>query len=451
MEKKPGIFDPFTINGVTFRSRILRSSLGGRMAYYDGTISPVFKNFERQFAKAENLLGGIISATIDVDEKRCSPLEYPKLTKATPIEPLKEVVAKVRAEGCRYIVQIGDPGGHTQTSMLPDEADGKSASAFFDLYYGYRNRTSPMSIPEITDEVDKFADAAGLVQQAGADGVEVTAAKGYLIHQFLNPATNRRTDNYGGSVEKRFRLLKDVVEAVRAKVGRDFLFGVRLSATDYNYLPILKFRWPPVWPLSNYFMGNRLETNLQYGAWLKKLGVDYLHIDSGFGFINPKGSPGEYPIEGLRRFSNSVRHLSGKARFRAALLNFVPDGVARAILGFGWKYVPAPNASFAQAFRQKVGMPVICNGGFQEREDMDGALEAGACDLIAVGRPLLANPDLIARFARDEKPEKPCTWCSRCCTYTTVLPLGCYDISRFDGSNDAMQAQILRYSADSSP
>ena len=451
MEKKPGIFDPVTINGVTFRSRILRSSLGGRMAYYDGTISPVFKNFERRFAKAENLLGGIISATIDVDEKRCSPLEYPKLTKGTPIGPLKEVVDKVKAEGCNYIVQLGDPGGHTQTSILPSEADGKSASWFFDFYYGYRNTTSPMSTEEVEEEVDKFAAAAALVKQAGADGVEVTASKGYIIHQFLNPATNRRKDKYGGSVEKRFQLLKEVVTKVREAVGDQYLFGVRLSAADYNWLPMFKFRWPPVWPLGNYFMGNTLRINLQYGAWLKQLGVDYLHIDSGFGFINPKGSPGEYPIEGLRRFSNSVRHLSFKAGCRAKVLNFLPDWLARATLGIGWKYVPAPNASFAQAFRQKLEMPIICNGGFQEREDMEGALASGACDLIAIGRPLLANPDLIARFARNEKPEKPCTFCSRCCTYTTVLPLGCYDLSRFGGSNDAMEAQILRYSADSSP
>ena len=450
MEKKPGIFDPVTINGVTFRSRILRSSLGGRMAYYDGKISPVFKNFERRFARRENLIGGIISATIDVDEERVSPLEYPKLTSDDLIPALAEVVDVVHAEGCKYIVQIGDPGGHTQTSVLPNEADGKSASAVFDLYYGYRTCTSPMSVEEIDDEIRKFADAALRVQQAGADGVEVTASKGYIIHQFLNPATNRRTDDYGGSVEKRFRLLREVVSAVRRKVGKDFLFGVRLSATDYNFLPVLKFRLPPVWPLRNYFIGNTLQTNLQYGAWLKQLGVDYLHIDSGFGFINPKGSPGEYPIEGLRRFANSVRHLSGKAKARAFVLNLLPDWLARATLGIGWKYVPAPNASFAQAFRQQLRMPVICNGGFQDRELIEETLEGGACDLIAIARPLLANPDLLALFAQNRKPRRPCSFCSRCCTYTTVLPLGCYDPSRFD-SPEQMERQILAFSADSSP
>ncbi len=449
MTAKPGIFDPFTINGVTFRSRVLRSSLGGRMAYYDGTAAPVWRNFEREFARPKYLLGGIVSATIAIDDKRHSPLEYPKLSHDRFIEPLAAGVRVVQAQGCRYIIQIGDPGGHTQTSLFSEPADGKSASRVFDGYYGYRNRTSPMSAAEIAAVVENFRRAALRVVATGADGVEVTASKGYVIHQFLNPATNRRRDEYGGSVEKRFRLLKEVVTAVRKVVGPNFLFGVRLSAVDYNYLP-LNLRLPPVWPPRDYFMGNTLATTLQYGAWLKGLGVDYLHIDSGFGFVNPKGSPGDYPLEGLRLFSNSVRHLSGKAWGRAIALNLLPAPLAKAVLGIGWRFVPAANAGFAQAFRQKVKLPVIANGGFQEREVMDGALESGACDLIAIGRPLLANPDLLALIKAGEVPAKPCSWCSLCCTRTAVLPLGCYDRRRFDSQAD-MEDQILRWSADSSP
>jgi 2,4-dienoyl-CoA reductase (NADPH2) len=447
--KKHGIFEEFAIKRVTFRSRILRSSLGGRMAYYDGKIAPVWTNFERQFARRAYRLGGIISATIDVDEHRLSPLEYPKLSHDRFIKPLAEGVRAVQAQGCRYIVQIGDPGGHTQTSLLSEPEDGKSASAVFDLYYGYRNRTSPMSTEEIDAEVRKFASAARRVRAAGADGVEVTASKGYIIHQFLNPATNRRDDAYGGSIENRFRLLREVVTAVRKAVGRDFLFGVRLSAVDYNYLP-LNLRWPPVWPLRDYFFGNTLKTTLRYGEWLKELGVDYLHIDSGFGFLNPKGSPGDFPLEGLRLFSNSTRHLSAKARIRAALLNLIPAPIAKATLGIGWRQVPAANAGFAQAFRQRVKLPIIANGGFQDRDMMEGALDAGACDLIAIGRPLLANPNLLQLFAAGKTPAKPCTWCSLCCTRTAVLPLGCYDRRRF-ASDDEMEEQILRWSADSTP
>lgn len=446
----PGIFDPFTIKGVVFRSRVLRSSLGGRMATYDGTVTPAWKNFERRFAKPEFRLGGIISATIAVDAQRHSPLEYPKLSDDRYIAPLAAGVRAVQALGCRYIMQLGDPGGHTQTSLLPEAADGKSASACFDGYYGYRNRTSPMTPEEIAAAVKNFADAARRVRAAGADGVEVTASKGYLIHQFLNPATNRRRDEYGGSEDKRFQLLNDVVQAVRAAVGGDYLFGVRLSAVDFNYLP-LNLRWPPVWPPGAYFVGNTLATTLRYGRWLEALGVDYLHIDSGFGFVNPKGSPGRYPLEGLRLFANSARHLSAKANLRAIVLNALPAPLARALLGVGWRFVPGANAAYAQAFRQHVKMPVIANGGFQERPVIEGALASGQCDLVAIGRPLLANPHLLQAFAEGGAPEQPCTFCSQCCTRTAVLPLGCYDVSRFGGSAELMQRHILECSSDLSP
>lgn len=447
--ERPGIFDAFAIKGVGFRSRVLRSSLGGRMATYDGQVTPAWRNFERRFARAENRLGGIISATIDVDDKRMSPLEYPKLSHDRFIGPLAEGIRAVQAEGCRYIVQLGDPGGHTQASLLSEDADGKSASRTFDLFFGYRNTTSPMTPEEIAAEVDAFRSAALRVRQAGADGVEITASKGYILHQFLNPATNRRRDAYGGSEEKRFRLLKEVVTAVRAAVGQDYLVGVRLSAEDFNYLPMYNIRLPLAWPLRDHFMGNRLETTLRYGQWLADLGVDYLHIDSGFGFVNPKGSPGQYPFEGLRLFCNSVRHLSAKAAVRATLLNLWPTGLARRVLGVGWQIRPAANAHYARAFRRQVKIPVIANGGFQELDKIEGALAAGDCDLVAIGRPLLANPDLLAYYANGEKPNRPCTWCSLCCTRTAVLPIGCYDISRFD-SQAQMQDQILRLSSDHS-
>ncbi|MFO1288942.1 MAG: NADH:flavin oxidoreductase [Rubrivivax sp.] len=448
----PGIFDPFAIKGVVFRSRVLRSSLGGRMAHYDGTVTRAWRNFERRFAKPEYRVGGIISATIAIDDARHSPLEYPKLSDDRYVAPMAEGVRAVQALGCRYIVQIGDPGGHTHTSLLPEPADGLSASAGFDFIYGYRNRTSAMTREDIARTVQQFADAARRVRATGADGVEVTASKGYLILQFLNPATNRRRDEYGGSAKKRFRLLEEVVNAVRTAVGDDYLFGVRLSAADFNYLP-LNLRWPPVLPLRDYFFGNTLETTLEYGRRLAALGVDYLHIDSGFGFVNPKGSPGAFPFDGLRLFANSARHLSAKAWVRATVLNSLPAWLARGAFGIGWRFVPAANAGYAQAFREATKLPVIANGGFQDRAVIEGALAGGQCDLVAIGRPLLANPDLLQAFAENRVPEsgKPCTFCSKCCTRTAVLPLGCYEPSRFGDSIALMQKQILETSSDLSP
>jgi 2,4-dienoyl-CoA reductase (NADPH2) len=457
-EKKPvNLFDPYSIKNVTFKNRVVRSSLGGRMAYYDGTVNPTFRNFEKKFAK--HRVAGIITATIDVDDKRLSPLEYPKISRDEFVDPLKDAVTAVRALDCNYIVQIGDPGGQTQTSLFSQEEDGKSASAWFDLFYGYRNRTTAMTLAEIQEEVRKFAQAARRVKLAGANGVEVTASKGYIIHQFLNPATNRRDDGYGGDESRRFRLLREVVQAVREEVGSDYLFGVRLSAQDFNYLPFWTFRWPPVLPLKNWWMGNTMKETITYGHKLKELGVDYLHIDSGFGFINPKGSPSDgYPLEGIKVFANATRHLSRKAAVRAVAVNLLPDALTKRILGIGWRYTEAANAHFAREFKKHVGLPVIANGGFQNRSTIEAALESD-CDLVAIGRPLLASPDLLDQYRDDPSrdcPKNPCSWCSLCCTKTAVLPVGCYDIRRFGGPNDPtaqdrMEDQILHLSADHSP
>src|SRR5258708_18881040 len=140
MEDKGPIFREITINGVRFKNRILRSSMGGRTADYDGKVNAAWKNFELRFAR--HGIAGIISATIDVDDNRLSPLEYPKITDSTLSEALRGGVAAVQALDCRYIMQLGDPGGQTQTSLFPQTEDGESASSYFDLLYGYRNRTS---------------------------------------------------------------------------------------------------------------------------------------------------------------------------------------------------------------------------------------------------------------------------------------------------------------------
>src|SRR4051812_18245178 len=93
------LHQPFTIKNVTFKNRILRSSMGGRPSFYDGTVTPAWKNFDKRFAM--HGIGGIISATVDVDDKRLSPLEYPKISDDSFVAPLREGVAGVQKLGCR--------------------------------------------------------------------------------------------------------------------------------------------------------------------------------------------------------------------------------------------------------------------------------------------------------------------------------------------------------------
>ena len=437
------IFEPFTLKGVTFKNRLVRSSMGGRMAYYDGTVNESFKRFELRFAQGG--VGGIISATLNVDPQRWSPLEYPQISDDKFIEPLADAIRRVHALDCRYIIQIGDPGYHTQTSLFSQAGDEKSASNGFDFLYGYRSLRRAMSVAEVERLVEQFGQAARRVRETGADGVEVTATKGYVIHQFLNPAINRRTDRYGGSFDRRFQLLREIITEVRSHVGDDRILGVRISGNDYNYLPI-NLRFPVSRPLREHFVGNRMDAYLTYATWLKEMGVDYLLVTNGFGFTNPKDQPGDFPLEEVRMFANSTRHLSRKAAVRAAVLNAVPRPLAKKVLGVGWSYEEAANLADARAFKRRLGLPVIANGGFQHRSVVQSALDSGSCDLVSMARPLLANPDLPETFrAGREEPERPCTFCNRCAIRTTLFPLGCYEPLRFDSQED-MEAQILAFS-----
>ena len=438
------IFEPFTIADVTFRNRLIRSSIGGRTAYYDGTVSNAWKNFELRFAR--HGVAAIVSATLNVNPVRWSPLEYPQISQDKFVRHLSEAIRAIHAQNCRYIIQIGDGGSHVQTSLFSQPQDGFGPSPGFDLLFGYRTRRTEMTVADIEQSVHEFGQAARRVRETGADGIEVTASKGYLIQQFLNPAINRRRDRYGGSMERRFQFLREVITEVRRQVGRDFLLGVRISAWDRNYQPV-NLRWPVTWPLRDFFLGNDIETYLRYGTWLRELGVDYLHVSNGYGFINPGETPGRFPVEETRQFANSTRHLSTKAAVRASILNVLPTALLDRLLSLGWTTGEAANLRDARRFRDEVGLPVIANGGFQRRSVVQNALDSGACDLLSMARPLLANPDLIELFRQGrELPDRPCTFCNRCAVRTTLYPLGCYEPLRFD-SDAEMEAQILDWSA----
>lgn len=446
------IFNPGSIKGLQLKNRLIRSSMGGRNAYYDGTINPAWTSFERRFA--EGGVAAIISATVSIDDRRSSPLEYPKISDQRFVPLLTNAVAQIKdaalaatGEPCRYILQIGDPGSHTQTSLLNESADSASASWTFDFLFGYRNASREMSASDIDLTVANFAAAARRVQQIGCDGVEVTASKGYLIHQFLNPLTNRRKDEYGGSVDKRFRLLERVIRAVRDALEPrdDFILGVRLSASDFNWLPFPNPRLSRTLNPLHYLRGNGLPEAITYAQKLEGLGVDYLHIDSGFGFINPKGNPGALPIDELRIFCNAVRHLSAKAAVRAALFNAMPNWLVRLGFGWGWTWDPrkvrqGENARYAAAIKRAVGIPVIANGGFRDQAPIEAALARGDCDFVSMARALLSNPKLPQVFRGDRSLALPsCTFCNRCAARTALFPLGCYDISRYrtPGQSDA--------------
>ena len=189
------MFEPLTINGVTFSNRLLRSSVGGRTAGYDGTVTDVWKNFEKRFA--DGGVGGIISTTFNVNRHRKTPLEYPPISEDKYVAPLARFITEIKSKNtCKYLIQIGDPGHATQTGLFPEKEDSHSSSWGFDLLYGYNNTRTRMSGEEIQSAIDDFANAAKRVQDAGADGIGLYRTEFLFMNAHQQPSESEQYSAY---------------------------------------------------------------------------------------------------------------------------------------------------------------------------------------------------------------------------------------------------------------
>ncbi|MEZ5980723.1 MAG: NADH:flavin oxidoreductase/NADH oxidase family protein [Parvularculaceae bacterium] len=252
------------------------------------------------------------------------------------------------ASGAAIWMQISHAGRQSPKSVA-SEPVGPSAVPV-KLPGGQFGVPRALSIDEIETVIARFANAASVVKSAGFTGVQVHAAHGYLISEFLNPLVNKRDDEWGGALENRARLLMRVVGAVRAKVGSGFPVSVKLNSSDFQK------------------GGFSFEDCLQVIDWLNGEGIDLLEI-SGGNYEQPRmmGLEGLEPV-----FEEGVRE-STKAR-------------------------EAYFIQYAEKAAEIARMPLMVTGGFRTRAAMDEALTIGAADVIGVARPLCVEPDLPARL-----------------------------------------------------
>jgi 2,4-dienoyl-CoA reductase-like NADH-dependent reductase (Old Yellow Enzyme family) len=207
-----------------------------------------------------------------------------------------------------------------------------------------------LTAPEIVDIVGRFAICAAAVKEAGFSGVQVHAAHGYLLSQFLSPRSNQRTDEYGGELANRARVLLDVVAAVRQAVGPKFPVAVKLNSADFQK------------------GGFAFEESLQVAQWLQDAGVDLIEISGGT-YEQPK----LLGVEGME--AEEQQNVAQSTMMREAYF-----------------------VDFALAMRQQVSVPLMVTGGFRRRAAMEQAIADGAADLIGLGRPMCVMTNAPSRL-----------------------------------------------------
>lgn len=327
---------PFTFPcGLTLRNRIAKASMTERLAEPDGTPSARLLRLYEAFAKGG--AGLLLSGNVAIDPDHLEG--YGNMTSEhLPGHAFAALARHAQVGGAHMLLQLNHPGRQAMRDVdrapVAPSAVPLQAKRFFAM---------PREITdgEITSLIARFAEAAEGAERAGFAGVEIHAAHGYLLSQFLSPNTNLRTDRWGGDIEGRARLLHQVVCAVRTRVGKSFAVGIKLNAGDF---------------VSG---GLALEEVATVARMVSKEQIDFIELSGGT-FERPAS--------------------------------------------FGYGLSPSTSRregyfiDMARVVRESTTVPLIVTGGFRTRDGMEAALESGACDFVGLARPLALAPDLPARL-----------------------------------------------------
>ncbi|WP_209519149.1 MULTISPECIES: NADH:flavin oxidoreductase/NADH oxidase [unclassified Frigoribacterium] len=266
----PGLFDPITLRGTTFRNRLWVAPMCQYSVDREDGV-PTDWHLVHLGALARGGAGAVISeATAVVPEGRISPQDT-GLWNDEQVEAWKPVTAFVKGQGSVPGVQLAHAGRKASTfrpwsdvqgSVPASEGGWPTVAPSAVAFEGY-DEPRELTHDEVVGLVEAFRTAARRSVEAGFELIELHAAHGYLLHQFLSPLSNQRTDEFGGSLENRARLLLDVVRAVRAEVGDGYPLLVRFSATDWA-----EGGWDE-------------DDTATVAAWSREAGADFFDISTG--------------------------------------------------------------------------------------------------------------------------------------------------------------------------
>ena len=427
------LLEPLQFRNLTIKNRILRSNISGRFDNYDGSGTRARVNWEERFARGG--VGAIVSSYVPVHKRGRILPNYAMIDRDERIPFWRAVGEAVHRHDCKFVMQLSHSGRQQDIGGVENRGlKALSSTSKTEPFHGFQCQA--MSSSEIREVIDCFAAGARRAREAGLDGVELHAANGYLITQFLSSGINDRHDEYGGPLENRARFLLDIVRAIRREVGDDFHLQVKISAVDHNNAVIF-------WEKS----GNKLADSIQVCKWVQEAGADAIVVSTGSMFPHPRNPAGGLPVD-IADETYDTMLSSGLYTFRNYLLARYKLG--RPVFRWLWnrtvRNVTVEGISLADAreIRRAVSIPVLCTGGFQTASVIRDAISSGACDAVTIARPLIANPDLPQQFAAGaDRPPRPCTYCNKCLVNVIENPLGCYEPARYGGDTAAMMREIM--------
>jgi 2,4-dienoyl-CoA reductase-like NADH-dependent reductase (Old Yellow Enzyme family) len=339
----PTLFEPTVIKQMSLANRFVRSATWEGMAGDDGSCTP--KLWELMIQLAEGGVGLIISSHAYVSQEgQAGPWQL-GIYSDKLVAAFSEMTKTVHKSSGKIVMQLAHAGLLANPALTGQPPKGPSP-------FERVPTSQAMNHGEIQKVVEAFGKAALRAQTAGFDGVQIHAAHGFLLSQFLSPFFNKRSDQYGGSIQNRARLVLEVYQSVRSKVGDQFPVMIKLNSEDFleGGLSVVEM--------------------VEVASMLETVGIDAMELSGGT-LYSGKCTPVRQRKAGSEE--EEAYHLAG-----------------------------------ARRYKEKIGVPLMLVGGIRSYGVAEKLVKEGLADYISLSRPLIREPHLINRWKSGDTGRPKC-------------------------------------------
>jgi 2,4-dienoyl-CoA reductase-like NADH-dependent reductase (Old Yellow Enzyme family) len=387
------LFTPIDLGRVRVENRFVHSATYEVMSLETGEVSEKLIKRYKTLAKGE--VGLIIPGYMYVHPLGRSYKYQTGIHNDEMIPGLSKLVEAVHQEGGKIVFQLAHSGRQTTKAMIGQAPLGPSAKGRDPINFV---KPKEMSEGQIQEVIQAFGLAARRAVEAGADGIQLHAAHGYLINQFISPFFNHRQDEWGGSDNHRFRFLKEVLSKTRGAIPQGMPVLVKLNTHDYTPREGIT---PPL--------------AVTYAKWLSDLEINGLEISCGspvYSFMNM--CRGDVPVKEMVNSLPFWKKPMGKLMMKSMVGKYNFEG------GY--------NIEAAKLIKPVLGkIPLFVVGGLRKVAEMNEALEKKYADCISMSRPFIREPFIVKKFREEKAEAVTCVSCNRClAAVANNIPVQCY-------------------------
>ncbi len=387
------VFEKSMIGTIELKNRILRSATHEGMGDKSG--KPLKELYDLYEKLAKGGVGAIITGYVGIKQNGKTLFNMRMFDKDEYVDDYKDLNLKLKKDKIPIILQIAHGGSQTSSKITGEIP--LSVSPTKNLY---GEKCREIDENEIEDIIDCFVKSIGRAKEAEFSGVQLHAAHGYFLSEFLSPFLNKRKDKWGGTVENRFRILREILQRSREKVGR-FPIWVKVSAFDEKRNK------------------KELEEIIKGCQMLQENGCDAIEVSCGYGFkgFDTIRVP-RIPVEAMLALIPNFRNYSS---FKKALFKIVVPWWIK-------KYKPIYNynVNSAERIRKNLDIPVIVVGGIRTLSDIENIIETRGIDFVSMCRPFIIEPNIVNKFQERKATKSKCIDCGYCLLGVGTKKLKCY-------------------------